>query len=542
MARWGIVRERAVFPAVVRADEHRTLTRHVPPAVASGQLARVGELPGTQRMSLAISIPLRNEGDLDDLLQQLYNPRSPNFHHYLSVLEFTERFGPTQEDFDAVVRFAETHGLEVTEVHANRMVVDVEGPVAEIEKAFHVKMCLYQHPSENRTFFAPDREPTLDLGVPVLHISSLDNFTLPHANHMNSSQTAGQPGETSGTGSGPGGQFIGSDMRAAYYGSGPLTGIGQSVGLFEFKGYEISDVQTYFQMAHQPLNVPVSGVSLNGVSLSCAPPACDDDEAALDLEMTISMSPGLSQVVVYVGNNPVSIFNRMASDNTSKQLACTAGFADDETSLDPIFKEFVAQGQSLFVATGDNGSGTKGDVVWPADDPFVTAVGGTDLVTNGPGGSWKSETGWSKSAGGPSKNGVPIPSYQKLPGVVNSSNHASAKLRNYPDVAAESNSNQYTCSNGTCSGGHGGTSYAAPQWAGFIALVNEQAAANGQPTVGFLNPTLYQIGIGISYTSDFHDITSGSNGMYSAIAGYDLVTGWGSLNGPNLLITLTGSN
>lgn len=545
-----------LFAAAAQAAQHLTLTSHVPPAVANGQALWVGELPGTQRLSLAISLPLRHETELDDLLRQLYDPQSPNYRRYLSVQEFTQRFGPAQDDHGAVIRFAEANGLTVTEASANRLVVDVEGPVTNIENAFHVAMGVYQHPTENRTFYAPDREPTLDLEIPVLHISGLDNFTLPQAKNIKSSgagkwnlnqdqsllfpRKKGGGGGGGPTGSGPNGQFIGSDMRAAYYGSGPLTGTGQSVGLFEYGGYEISDVQLYFQNLKQPLNVPVVGVSLNGASLNCPAPGCDDSEQVLDIEMAISMAPGLSQVVVYVGSSDVSIFSRMAADNNSKQLSCSWGWKDDESSLDPIFKEFAAQGQSVFVATGDSGSSTSASVVWPADDPYVTSVGGTDLTTNGPGGSWKSETGWRYSAGMPSKNNVAIPSYQQLAGVINSSNHGSTTLRNIPDVAAEANTNQYSCWDGSCSGGNGGTSYAAPQWAAFTALVNQQAVAHGKATVGFLNPTLYGIGVGPSYHNDFHDITSGSNGKYSAVAGYDLVTGWGSFNGPNLIMTLTG--
>ena len=148
--------------------------------------------------------------------------------------------------------------------------------------------------------------------------------------------------------------------------------------------------------------------------------------------MAISMAPALSQVVVYVGKSDVSIFNQMAVDNTSKQLSCSWGWSDNESSLDPIFKEMAVQGQSVFVATGDNGSGTPGDVVWPSDDPYVTAVGGTDLTTTGPGGAWLSETGWNGSAGSPSTNTIPSPSYQKLKGVINSLNQGSTTLRNYP--------------------------------------------------------------------------------------------------------------
>jgi subtilase family serine protease len=530
VARLGLVV--AVLVAITaQAESHLTMTRHVPEAVAGGRARLVGQPPATQRLSLAISLPLRNENGLNDLLQQIYDPQSSSYRHYLSVQEFTERFGPGPGDYEAVRQFARTNGLTVVDTAANRMVMDVEGSVASIEKAFQVKMGLYQHPSENRTFYSPDREPSLDLGVPVLHISGLDNFTLPRSKNT---RRRTEPGTIEGTGSGPGGQYVGSDMRAAYYGSRPLSGAGQSIGLFEYAGYEVSDVQLYFTTLKQPFNVPIKGVSLNGVPLKCPPQTCDDSEQVIDIEMAVSMAPGLTSVVMYVGSDDVSIFNQMAVDNIAKQLSCSWGWSDDESSLDPIFKEMAAQGQSVFVATGDSGSGTPGDVVWPADDPYVTAVGGTDINTNGPGGPWQSETGWSGSAGSPSKNGIPIPSYQKLPGVINSLNNGSTTLRNYPDVAAESNTDQWSCYDGSCGGGNGGTSFAAPQWAGLEAMANQQEVSRGKSTLGFLNPTLYRIGIGSHYTADFHDITSGNNGGYNAVKGYDLVTGWGSLIGARI--------
>ena len=527
--------------AAAQAEPHTLLTSHVPDAVSSGLAPLVGHVPPNQRLGLAISLPLRNEAGLDELVQQLYDPQSPNYHHYLSAPEFASQFGPTQSDHEAVLEFARAHGLSVVDTASNRMVIDVAGRAADIESAFHISINLYQHPTEERTFYAPDREPSIDLDVPLLHASGLDNFTLPVNKHVRSLQSAKANAQSKTTGSGPGGNFIGSDLRAAYYGSGSLTGSGQSVGLFEFAGYQISDVQNYFKKLNQPLNVPVNGVSLNGVSLSCPPASCDDSEQALDIEVAISMAPGLSQVVVYVGSNDVSIFNKMASDNTSKQVSCSWGWSDNEKSLDPIFKEMAVQGQTVLVATGDQGSSTAAGVVWPSDDPFVTAVGGTDLVTITPGGAWKSETGWNGSAGMPSKNGVPIPSYQLLKGVVTSQNGASSTLRNIPDVSAEANTNQWSCYDGGCFSGNGGTSYAAPQWAGLIAMANEQELNNGGTTLGFLNSKLYRIGVSKIFDTDFHDITSGSNGKYSAVADFDLVTGWGSPQGPALIDTLTGT-
>lgn len=520
----------------VQAGAQGVFTRHVRAEVTTGQAPLLGRLPAGQILKLNIALPLRNEAELDQLLEQLYDPRSSSFHQFLSVQEFTDRFGPTQEDYAEVIRFATENGLTVTGTYANRMVVNVEGPVKNIEHAFNVVMAVYQHPAEARTFYSPDREPSANLGAPIWHVTGLDNFSIPHPVSLHRDPEV--KGQT--TGSGPSGYFLGSDMRAAYYGGTTLTGSGQSVGLLEFAGYNYADVTKYFSKVGQKLTVAVNGVSTDGSSLSCTG-SCDDTEQVLDIEVAISMAPGMSQVRVYVSDtSDVSIFNRMASDNISKSLSCSWGWSPaDPSSDDPIFKEFSAQGQNLFVASGDSGAyKTRSSDVYPADDAYVTSVGGTDLTTNGAGGSWKSETGWSDSGGGISPNKIAIPSYQKTAGVITSGNKGSTTYRNSPDVAAEANTDNYICYDGTCAGGWGGTSFAAPRWAGYLALVNQQSVANGRGTLGFINPSLYTIGLGSSYSTDFHDITSGSNGTYSAIKGFDLVTGWGSPNGTGLINAL----
>jgi subtilase family serine protease len=490
-------------------------------------------------MRLTIALPLRNESELDQLIRQIYDPNSPSYHQFLSVEEFTERFGPSQEDYDAVIRFAQANGLTVTGTAPNRMIVDVTGTVASIERAFHVTMGVYQHPTEGRTFYAPDREPTADLAVPLWHVTGLDNFSIPHP----ASLTRNPEKTDRTTGSGPHGYFIGSDMRAAYYGGTALTGSGQAIGLMEFAGYNVQDVQNYFAQVNQPLDVPIVGVSADGTSsLSCTHPRCDDTEQALDIEVAISMAPGLNQVLVYVSdNNDTDIFNKMASDNIAKLLSCSWGWRPaDPSSDDPYFKEFALQGQSLVVVSGDSGAYRTGlRYVYPADDAYVTSVGGTDLTTTSAGGSWKSETAWTPhSGGGISPNKIPIPSYQQSAGVITTPNKGSSTYRNSPDVAAEANTDNYICYDGTCVGGWGGTSFAAPRWAGYLALANQQSVASSGDTVGFINPAIYAIGLGSSYGANFHDITKGNNRTYSCEKGYDLVTGWGSPNGTGLIDSL----
>jgi len=516
-----------------------TMTRQTRDVVRTGQAALLSHLSETHSMRLSLALPLRNEGELDQLLQDLYNPESPRYRQFLTVAEFTDRFAPSEEDYQTLIRFADANGLRITSTAPNRMLIDVEAPVANVEKAFHVKMGVYQHPSEARTFFAPDREPTPNLAIPLWHITGLDNFSIPHPAGLHNNP--GIQGHT--TGSGPSGYFIGSDFRAAYYGGTALTGSGQSIGLLEFAGYNVKDVNTYFQKVKQTLTATVTGVSTDGSSLSCTG-RCDDTEQVLDIEVAISMAPGISQLLVYVSDtSDVSIFNRMATDNTAKSLSCSWGWSPaDPTSDDPIFKEFQAQGQSLFVASGDSGAyKTRSRDVYPADDAYVTSVGGTDLTTASAGGAWKSETAWVDSGGGISPNKIAIPSYQTAAGVITTANKGSTTYRNSPDVAAEANTDNYICYDGTCAGGWGGTSFAAPRWAGYVALVNQQALTNGKSLVGFLNPAVYAIGLGSGYAASFHDVTSGNNGTYTTQKGFDLVTGWGSPNGTGLINALAGT-
>ncbi len=484
-------------------------------------------------MTLSVALPQRNQLALYGLLRDLYDPASPNYRHYLSVRDFTERFGPTASDYEAVTRFLAVNGLTVLATAPNRMLITVEGDVPEIERVFHVTLGLYRHPTENRLFVAPDREPSLDLSVPVLHVTGLDDFELPHTRRVRSTS------RTSPTGSGPGGNFIGSDVRAAYVGDSKLTGAGQSVGLMELAGYELSDVRTYFSSLGQTLAVPVIGISTDGAKLGCKN-RCDDGEQALDIEYAISMAPGLSQLQVYVGRYAEDVLNRMASDNTSKQLSTSWGWSTREYPTDhPIFLEMAAQGQTLLTASGDYSS-LKASDPWPEEDAFITAVGGTDLRTDGPGGAWLAETGWNGSAGGPALlKTFQIQSYQ-LP-FVNSANQGSTKRRNVPDIAGDANEDNYECYDGKCEGGWGGTSFASPIWAGFVALANEQAARRNLPPVGFINPLLYALGGRANYDSLFHDEVRGRSGLYESMFSFDLVTGLGSPQ-PALIDALVGTH
>ncbi len=524
----------------------QTLHGHVPPVVNA--LTPTGRVPGTNRLKLALGLPLRNPAALAHLLQQIYDPASPNYHHYLTQPEFTGRFGPAEQDYQAIIAFARTNHLQVTTTHPNRLLLDVSGTAAEVERTFHLTLHTYQHPKENRTFYAPDQEPSLALAVPVLHIGGLDNYARPrpqlHATRLVSGQSA-----SANAGSGPSGTYLGSDFRAAYVPGVSLNGLGQTVGLLQFDGYTPADITYYEQLAGLP-SVTLTNVLIDGAT-GYPSGSGGEVEVSLDIEMAIAMAPGLSEVILYLASSDSpfeDILSRMATDNLASQLSCSWYEFNGSASplADQIWQEMAAQGQSFYNASGDYGAYT-GLIDFPGDSPYITQVGGTTLTTSLPGGSWVSEQVWNWGDGIASGGGIstqyPIPSWQTTLSMT--ANEGSITMRNTPDVALTAD-NVYVRADGV-DYLVGGTSCAAPLWAGFTALVNQQAANNRQPSAGFINPAVYALGGGTNYGSVFHDITVGNNaGAYNsigfpAVSGYDLCTGWGTPAGQSLINALVGS-
>ncbi len=535
----------APSPALGETGRERLGSSHVLPAVA--RLVPAGNLPGTRRLNLALSLPLRNTAELDRLFQQLYDPASPNYRRYLTPEQFTGRFGPSEEDYQALRNFAKSNGLTVTATHPNRVVLDVEGAVTDIQKAFHLTLRVYRHPREARDFYAPDMEPSADFGVPILHISGFDNYTLPHPNlHVRPAGAAANA--TPNAGSGPDGTYQGSDFRNAYVPGTSLTGTGQTVGLLEFDGFYSSDITAYEDQAGSP-HVPLTVVPVDGGVRTFDTGVT---EVSLDIEMVVSMAPGVSRIYVYEApdSSPwIDLLSRMANDNLSEQLSCSWGGGPPDPASEQIFKQMGAQGQSFFNATGDSDAFTDA-IDFPSDSTNITQVGATTLTT-GPGAAYQSEAVWNwglysgsyvGSSGGISTY-YALPSYQQ--GLSMSANQGSTTMHNVPDVALTGD-DVYVAYGGGKTTTVGGTSCAAPLWAGFTALINQQAVAAGRAPVGFLNPALYSIGGGAGYAAAFHDIIIGNNfsgsspARFAAVAGYDLCTGWGTPNGTNLINALAG--
>jgi uncharacterized repeat protein (TIGR01451 family) len=551
------------WPLQAAVPGSKTLHGHVPPVVS--HLAPSGNVPATNDLQLAIGLSVRNETALNDLVRQVSDPASPGYQHYLTTDEFTAQFAPTEADYQAVINFAEANGLAVKKTYANRLLVEVSGKAADVQHAFNVTLHTYRHPTENRTFFAPDTEPSVPAALPILEVGGLNNYVRPYQHvhvRSNITKTNTPSVQVAHLGSGPIGTYMGNDFRAAYVPGTTLTGTGQNIALVEFDGYFASDIAEYEAQAGLP-PVALTNILLNGFT-GFPTFTGGEVEVSLDIDMLVSMAYGVNEVLVYEGSPdnffPNVVLNQIAVDNSARQISSSWGWTGGPNGTsDEIFKEMIIQGQTYFNASGDNDAFLPGEVDdpgftgFPSSDPFITQSGATTLFTTGPVGSYVSETVWNWDVEfGPADDGIGssggISSFYAIPtwqtNVNLTANGGSTTFRNIPDVAMVGD-NVYVIADDGVEYDVGGTSCAAPLWAGFIALVNQQGAGVGHVPVGFINPTLYALAASSYYNTVFNDITTGSNTwsasptLFIAVTNYDLCTGLGSPNGTNLINALT---
>lgn len=545
------------------AVERIELAGHVPAAVAALNLAPVGRLPATTRLRLSIMLPPRDSAGIARLLEDLQNPASGSFRRYLTPEQYNERFAPAEADYQAVIEFAKAQGMTVLRTVPGRTIVEVEAAVADIERALHVRLQFYDHPREPRRFFAPDAEPSLEVAAPVIAVAGLNDFTLPRTRvHSQPAVRVPDPPANGVRGSGGsateyGGLFLGTDFRNAFVPGSNLKGSGQMVGLLEWDSFTPADVTKYQQRAGLP-NIPVVEIDV-GTQTNLDN---GDSEVSLDIDMVMAMAPGLAKVIVYHGYGGGGGYDAMlteAADPTHGegrplQIGCSIATGVDNNTSNCLAR-LAVQGQSFFYAVGDVGAfpvepaagGHYLNGQWPTDtQPYMVQVGGTSMVMTNSGQTYVTETVWQGSSGG-WQTPLPRPQFQQMINV--GALGGSSTYRNVPDVAMPADNILVYCTgtNGTQQPlVESGTSCAAPLWAGFAALVNQQAAASGNPSLGYACPALYAIAQSSSYSSTFHDVVSGNNTnslsptRFFAATGYDLCTGWGSPRGTSLINALVG--
>jgi Pro-kumamolisin, activation domain len=528
---------------------------YVPAAVATAPF--VGPLPAASQVQLSVGLPLRNPQDLKTLLTQVSDPHSSKYRQYLTPNAFAAAYGPMATDYQKLISFATSNGLSITKTYGNNQLLDVIGTVANIESAFHVFMNVYRR-SDGSQFYAPDTTPSVDFAIPILRVNGLDNFRVPK--RADGSGEFNFPFESS--------LYTGSDFRNAYAPGVKLTGAGQTLALVEFDGFSPADITAYENGA----GPPVTPFLMDGATGKPVNPTTQF-EVTLDIEMAAAMAPGLDNIYVYEGPTPLgpSVAYDVTADDLlttmafpppglppSNQISCSWFGFGGENVLAAI-QEFAAQGQSFFMASGDSGAyGNDNPMQLPYNEEevdWMTLVGGTELFTKAGGGAWTSERTWNDAVNhaaadpdatsGGVTTGVLAPSYQAGIATQIATAGGNPTWRNFPDVSMVATEIQIQVYGSPLPAV--GTSAAAPLWAAFVALANQQAAALGRAPIGFANPAIYAIGQGAFYSQDFHDIADGStnnrsgSGPFQAITGYDLATGWGSPTGMSLIDDLAES-
>ncbi len=545
----------------VRADQNQRtlLSGHSVSFIQQAHLVQATSF--NQQLNLSIGLKLRNSSDLDSLLSAIYNPNSSQYHQYLTPNQFNQLFSPTPDQVQQVVSYLQSQGMTVTSVAPNNLLIDATATVAQVTQAFNVQINTYQ--VGNHTFYANTGSPSVPTSISQLitSISGLDNSVTYHPlyRRLNKHNLIHSANLAAPSGFGP------KDLSGAYNAT-PLQNAGilgdnQTVALFELDGYQLSDVQQYFQ-TYGLATPTISNVLVDNFNGASGQGAI---EVELDMEVVGAIAPHANQIV-YEGPNTTQglndTYNQIVHDNKAHVVSISWGLCEaysgaaELQTLDTIFKQGAAQGIAFFAASGDSGAYDCGDgnlgVDSPAGDPYITGVGGTNLQLNA--GAYGSESVWSNpndtqrspngaGGGGGVSSTFTHPSWQTGSGVQNGN-------REVPDVSADADpatgyATYCTVTNSGCpSTGWitvGGTSAAAPLWAGSMTLINQYLQAQGKAVVGYANPALYGLFNTQQQSPAFHDVTSGNNLHYAATTGYDMASGIGSPDVTNIAHDLASS-
>lgn len=454
-------------------------------------------------------------------------------------------YGADPADLARVEDFAREHNLAVEESSQARRTVVLSGRAADLMNAFSVELARYEHAGgEYRGRTGAVHVPPELAGI-VEGVFGLDDRpqATPHFRLAGAAPNVG--GRVS---------YTPPQVAQLYDFPKDADGSGQTIGIIELGGgYKNSDLQSYFKQLGIP-EPSVVAVSVDGgANQPTGQPNGPDGEVMLDIEVAGTVAPKAKIAVYFAPNTDRGFIDCVSTaihdpTNQPSVISISWGGPEDfwtEQALavfDSVLQEAAALGVTVCAASGDNGSSDGvGDgrqhVDFPASSPHALACGGTNL--QGSGAAIKSETVWNDGPGGGATGGgvsdrFPLPDYQRSAGVPASANPGGKPGRGVPDVCGDADpASGYVVRVDGMETVIGGTSAVAPLWAGLVALLNQKL---GKP-VGFLQPAIYRLG----GSGAFHDITSGSNGAYSAKPGWDPCTGLGSPDGARLAEALAGT-
>lgn len=455
----------------------------------------------------------------------------------LSREEYAAAHGASDADVETVTRFAAQNGLTVGEVNRGRRSIELSGTIGTMASAFGAKVGDYRSMTGSvvpcpggRTDLARRARRRGDRGF---RPRSAPTGSAPFSSASESAT-----------------QYTPPQVAAAYNFPSGVTGSGQCAAIIELGGgFQESDLTAYFGALGLPTPT-VEAVSVLNAQNQPGNPNGPDGEVMLDVEVLGGVAPGANIAVYFTPNTDQGFIDAVTTaihDTTRRPSVVSISWGSAESTWAPqamqqmeqAFQAAAAMGVTVTVAAGDNGSSDgvadgQAHVDFPASAPHALACGGTRLTLDN--GQISSETVWNDAPGSDAGGGgisdvFPVPDYQQNANIPPSANASHNVGRGVPDICGDADPDTgYTVRVDGQTMTVGGTSAVAPLWAGLVALLNQSL---GQP-VGFLQPFLYSAaGIGA-----LHDITSGTNGAYSAQVGWDACTGLGSPNGGQVLAGL----
>ena len=461
---------------------------------------------------------------------------------HLSREQFAARHGADSAVIEKLKQFAKEYHLTVGEVSAERRTVHLEGTAANMIRAFEVKLDQYEDQGHRYRARTGVIKLPADLADSVEAVLGLDSRSQARTHFRRRAEGSPSASATAATSYSP--------RQVAQLYQFPLTedGTGETVGILELGGgYKPADLKNYF--ASLGITEPtVVSVSVDKGKNAPTNANSADGEVLLDIEVVGAVAPGAKIAVYFAPNTSQGFQDALTTaihDTTNKPSVITMSWGSAEstwtaqamTAFDSAAQDAAALGVTILAASGDNGSsdgvtGGANHVDFPASSPHILGCGGTSLQSAK--GVITGETVWNDGASGGSSGGgysnqFPLPTWQSSAGI----KPPKGGGRGVPDVSGDADPE--TGYNVLVDGKSlviGGTSAVAPLWSGLIALLNQKL---GKP-LGFLQPVLYALP-----ETDFRDITTGSNGAFSAGPGWDACTGLGSPSGAKLLTALSGA-
>lgn len=486
---------------------------------------------GAMAAPVTAVLRLQEKVSMEQLAESVKNPASPMERGYTSA-EIRQIAGPDDQDYRQLLTQLRQEGFTIVSESPTHLWVGVKADHSVFEKVFNTQI---QFQGQARRALAEAQIPShLNL---IASVSGLSNHRKAYPKFVARAQPlTDQP------------QGIPRSQITSFYGidalyAKGLSGAGQHIAIATYMGLHLEDVRQFYSQLQLSPGPTVDQVTFNGT------PAVDENaamETELDAEFSGMIAPGAAIHVFTSATNDdageLAMFTAILDDGRAKvanyswgdcEKHLTSGHAAE---MAKVFARAVAQGVNIMVASGDTGSDSCQDNTlnpdWPSANPNVVAVGGTTILQNG---TTASEQGWNGSGGGISTIWA-LPGYQKNLG-------SPYVKRSYPDVSFNadplSGEAVYVTQNGQAGWlVIGGTSMAAPQWSGLLALVGEARAKAGKKPVGFINPKIYNLPEA-QYAAAFTDITDGNNGAYNAGPGWDAVTGLGTPKASGLLSLLS---